>query len=97
MYVKNGIAYAENNPIQLKIVGVRPKDNFVLWVRFNTGEEKEFDFTPLLKRPAYSPLKDINVFKEVYIDFGIPVWNAGSIDIAPEYLYENGNSVNVAV
>lgn len=97
MYIKNGIAYAEDSPIQLKVSGVRPKDNFILWVRFNNGEEKEFDFKPILDKPAYLPLKDINIFRDVYIDFGVPVWNDGDIDIAPEYLYENGNSVNVAV
>lgn len=97
MYIKDGIAYAEDNPIQLKVSGVRPKDNFILWIRFNNGEEKEFDFKPMLDKAAYMPLKNIDAFKNVYIDFGVPVWNNGDIDIAPEYLYQNGISVNVAV
>lgn len=31
-----------------------------------------------------------NVFNSVYIDYGVPVWNDGDIDIAPEYLYKHG-------
>lgn len=90
MYIKDGIAYAgEQHPL-IKVSGVRPLDNFRLWVRFNTGEAKTFDFKPLLNAPGYLPLRDKNVFNSVYIDFGCTVWNDGSIDIAPEYLYENG-------
>lgn len=54
-----------------------------------------FDFKPLLEKPAYAALKDIDVFKGVYIDYGIPVWNDGDIDISPEYLYENGQNERI--
>lgn len=97
MYVKNGIAYAGESLTPLKICGVRAKDDYILWVRFNNGEEKNFNFKPLLSKPAYKSLSDIQKFKEVYIDYGIPVWDNGNIDIAPEYLYENGICVNVAI
>ncbi|MBR4242069.1 MAG: DUF2442 domain-containing protein [Eubacterium sp.] len=90
MYVINGIAYAGEMKPEIKVVGVRPLDNHRLWIRFNTGETKTFDFTPLLNKTAYKPLSDINVFKGVYIDYGVAVWNDGEIDISPEYLYEKG-------
>ena len=90
MYIKNGIAYAGEITPQLKISGVRPLDDYLLWVRFNTGEAKIFDFKKLLDTPAFSPLKDKKVFCSVYIDYGVAVWNDGDIDIAPEYLFENG-------
>ncbi len=90
MYIKNGIAYAGEAPQMMRISGVRPMDNHKLWVRFWNGEVKVFDFTPLLDSPAFKPLKDIDTFRSVYIDYGVPVWNDGDIDIAPEYLYENG-------
>jgi len=90
MHIKNGIAYAGEPEIQLKVSGVRPMKDYRLWVRFNTGEAKSFDFTPMLDKPAFAPLKDESVFREVYIDYGIPIWCDGDVDIAPEYLYENG-------
>lgn len=92
MYIVNGIAYAGNQTPALKVSGIRPLSNFRLWVRFNTSEVKIFDFKPLLKSPAFTLLEDPEMFKNVYIDYGIPVWNDGSIDIAPEMLYEKGIS-----
>ena len=93
MYIENGIAYAGERKAPLKIIGVRPLADYNLWVRFSTDEVKIFDFKPLLKLPCFKPLKDVEVFSGVYIDYGCTVWNDGAIDIAPEYLYENGVAV----
>ena len=93
MYIKNGIAYAGEPTQPIKISGVRPLPNHMLWIRFNNGEAKTFDFKPLLNSAAFEPLKNEEVFKNVYIDYGCTVWNDGDIDIAPEYLYENGHTV----
>lgn len=92
MYIKNGIAYAGEEKPPIKVCGIRPLTNYLLWVRFNTGEAKTFDFKKLLDSPAFSLLKDQTIFQSVYIDYGVPVWNNGDIDISPEYLYENGVS-----
>lgn len=93
MYIENGIVYAGERAKPLEVCGVKPLDNYNLWVRFNNGETRMFDFTSLLSAPAFAPLRDIEIFKGVYIDYGCPVWNDGDIDIAPEYLYENGDVV----
>lgn len=90
MYIVDGIAYAGEQSPALRVCGVRPLDGHILWVRFNNGETRTFDFTPLLNAPAFAPLADDNVFKGVYIDYGVPVWNDGDIDIAPETLYSEG-------
>ena len=95
MYILDGIAYAGNRTLELKVSGVRPMDNYLLWVRFNNGKTKVFDFKPILEKPAFVPLKDVDVFKSVYIDYGIPVWDDGDIDISPEYLYENGQNERI--
>ncbi len=90
MYIKNGIAYAGEEAPLLKVVGVRALPDYQLWVRFSTGEAKVFDFKPHLDAPCFVPLKDSQIFRDVYIDYGCPVWLDGDIDISPEYLYENG-------
>ena len=90
MFIKDGIAYAGDASPALKICGVRPLADWKLWVRFNTGEAKIYDFKPILNYPAFKPLLDEELFKQVYIDYGIVVWNDGDIDIAPEELYKNG-------
>ncbi len=94
MYISNGIAYAGEPKPELKVSGVRPLKNYKLWLRFNTGEAKIFDFSPLLSTEAFAPLKDEALFREVYIDYGMPVWNDGDIDIAPETLYAEGVSAD---
>ena len=96
MYIVNGIAYAGEPAPAIKVGGVRPLDDFNLWVRFSTGEAKVFDFKPLLDSPAFAPLKDERVFRQVYIDYGVTVWQDGDIDIAPEKLYEDGVTVEGA-
>ena len=93
MYIKDGIAYAGEEAPMLKVNGVRALENHKLWIRFNTGETKVFDFTPLLSMSAFAPLSDMDVFRGVYIDRGVPAWNDGDIDITPEILYEQSVSV----
>lgn len=89
MYIVNGIAYAGERTPVIKISGIRPLDDYKLWIRFSTGEVKIFDFAPLLTQPAFAPLADHDLFCGVYIDYGVAVWADGEIDIAPQYLYAN--------
>ena len=90
MYVKNGVVYAGQPQQPIKVSGVRPLDGYKLWVRFSTGEAKIFDCSSLLDTPAFAPLRDEEVCRGVYIDYGVTVWKDGEIDLAPEYLYEKG-------
>ena len=92
MYVIDGIAYAGEREKPITVISARPLDGHKLWVRFSTGETKIFDFAPLLGMTGYRPLQDKALFDGVYVDCGVPVWNDGGIDIAPEYLYQNGIS-----
>lgn len=96
MYIVDGVAYAGDKAPAIKVSGVRPMEGHKLWVRFNTGEAKVFDFTPLLKEPAFKPLSDYSVFAGVYIDYGVTVWNDGDIDISPKYLYDNAIPLETA-
>lgn len=94
MYIKDGIAYAGTQKPIPTISGVRPLAGSRLWVRFTTGEAKIFDFSPLLDSPAFAPLKDPEIFNGVYIDYGLPVWNDGEIDIDPLYLYQHSTAAD---
>ena len=90
MYVKDGVAYAGEQEIPITVVSVRALEDYKLWLRFSTGETKIFDFTPLLSAAVFKPLTNKELFNGVYVDYGVPVWNDGEIDIAPEHLYLNG-------
>ena len=89
MYELNGIMYADSPVPLLTVKSVQPLKEYKLLVRFSTGEEKVADIIPLLDEPVFRALKDVSTFDAVYIDYGTVVWNNGTIDIAPEYLYEN--------
>lgn len=92
MYIVDGIAYAGEKEPVIKISGVRPMEDYKLWLRFSTGEAKVFDFKPLLEKPAFAPLADKAVFNGVYIDYGVTVWMGGDIDISPKFLYDHAVS-----
>ena len=96
MYVIDGVAYAGERVPELKVSGVRPMDNGLLWVRFSTGETRIVDFKPLLSEPVFTQLADVAIFRDVYIDHGVTVWADGEIDIAPETLYEMSVSAESA-
>lgn len=94
MYIIDGIAYAGEKDPPIKVSGVRPLDDYLLWIRFSNGEARIVDFKPLLKTPAFAPLADKEKFREVYIDFGVPVWMDGEIDIGPDFLYEHSKALD---
>lgn len=94
MFIKNGIAYAENREPILTAVAVRPLENYNLWVKFSDGAIKQVDLKPFLNEPVFKSLKTNSVFNKVYVDYGCVVWNDGEIDIAPETLYHNGVAVS---
>ncbi len=82
---KNGY----ENASLIRVIEVRAMKDYRLWLRFSTGEEKWFDFTPLLSYPAFKPLADPRQFNNVSLDHGATIWNGGEIDIDPSYLYNN--------
>lgn len=97
MYIVDGIAYAGEPSKMIKVVSVRPLDDYKLWIRFNTGETKIFDFKVLLNEPCFVSLQDKDIFNHVYVDYGVTVWNNGEIDIAPEKLYQDSVCIDKAV
>ena len=93
MFIINGIAFANDTEAPITVISVRAMDDYKLWIRFSTNEVKVFDFTPFLEKGVFTKLKNKEIFESVYVDYGVPVWCNGEIDIAPELLYYD--SVNI--
>lgn len=66
--------------------------DYTLLCTFNDGAKKKVDLTALLQYPAFRELKDQSKFVQFGLDQTI-FWANGA-DIAPEYLYEHGVSVD---
>ena len=66
-----------------------------LHLTFNNGACKVFDFAQVLAKgmPIFEPLKNLTVFRNIVLDGWTVIWQDGTIDIAPEYLYEHGVTV----
>ena len=73
----------EELPIEVKVL-----ENFLLYIKFQNGEEKIYDMKEMLKYNYYKNLRDKENFKKVKI-LGITLkWSTGE-DIAPEKIYFN--------
>lgn len=73
------------------IVAAEALDNYTLRLTFNNGSVKTFDCKPLIQQfPVFGTLQDIQKFHNIALDGWTVTWENGSIDIAPEYLYEKG-------
>lgn len=92
MIVKNGICYPDDIRPALSIVGCSVLDDTHLRVRFNTGDIRVVDITPLFSFPALARLKVPETFRAFSIDHGILTWLDGELDIAPEWLLDHGKS-----
>lgn len=93
MYIIDGIAYAGELPQLIRARTIQPLEDYKLLIQFTNGEKRLFDFKPLLDMPCYAPLKDMDLFRRVYIECGTAAWNE-DIDIAPETLYEQSALVS---
>ncbi|WEV68812.1 DUF2442 domain-containing protein [Bifidobacterium sp. ESL0775] len=90
MFEKDGIVYADAPTAEMEIESVRVTDDHIMLVSFSTGETRICDFTKLFdKVPAFEPLRDEKVFKDVKVVHGIPTWQNDTIDISPTYLYDH--------
>jgi len=85
MKIQSGIAYAKDYKPLVRVTSVAPRDNYKLLVGLSNGVKREFAMKHLLDKPVYSALKNKEVFKTAYVDYGTVVWNDGQIDISPEF------------
>lgn len=65
-------------------------NGYRILVKFNDGINKVVDLTNVIKQySVFKPLKDLALFKQFIVTDTLE-WDNGKIDIAPEYLYDNG-------
>ena len=88
MYIIDGFVCAGNAVESIKITNVKPLEDRIMLVTFNSGETRVFD-SAVLNGSVYEPLQDKAIFENVSLDHGVVTWLDGSIDCAPEYIYEN--------
>jgi len=61
--------------------------DFKLLLEFNNGVEMTVDLENELNGTAFTPLKDLDYFKNFSIHFNTIEWENGA-DFAPEFLFE---------
>jgi intein-encoded DNA endonuclease-like protein len=90
--------YYKNSNERIKIINIKPLDNYKLRIVFSNGAIKIFDFSSRLKKQIFEPLKNKDFFNTVKLRHGTAFWEydwkiknvANDIDIAPERMYWDG-------
>lgn len=71
-----------------RVVSVRPLEDFQLEVAFDDGVSGVVCLKDRLFGPMFEPLRDLTLFRRVFVDeFGAVCWPNGA-DLAPDALYE---------
>jgi hypothetical protein len=86
------ICTAEGARPILHVLEARPLDGSHMEFLFPHGERRVWNRSTLTGG-AFLPLQDESVFRAVRLFHGVPTWNSGTIDIAPEWLLEESNPV----
>jgi hypothetical protein len=73
----------------IDIVEARYLDAYRIWLKFNTGDDGVVDLRDVIDHYKIAePLRDVEAFKQFYLDaWPTLAWECG-FDIAPETLYE---------
>jgi hypothetical protein len=79
--------------MNLKVIKAEYIDNYKVMLTFNNDIKREVDLTYELDGAIFEPLKDIDYFKNFYIDCNTISWKNGA-DFAPEYLFLKSKSVS---
>jgi hypothetical protein len=74
------------------VTQVSARDDYMLELKFSTGETRLFDARPYLEKGVFTRLKDPAMFKQAYVAFDTVCW-PGNLDIAPETLYDRSRQL----
>ena len=76
----------------IKIVEVKPIEDYKLLLTFDNNVKKIKDMKPYLDKGVFKKLKDKQFFKKVKISFGTITWG-DEIDMCADSLYETSDSI----
>ena len=76
------------NMLRPTVIKATPSNNYILFLEFDNGEEKQFDVKPYIKGSWFGKLSDISYFKSVKTNGFNVEWPEGQ-DICPDDLYFN--------
>lgn len=76
----------------LRIIDVKPLEDYRLLLTFSNGEKRKFNMYPYLNTGIFRELKDKELFNTVHIRFDTIEW-ANEADFDPEALYQNSTAV----
>lgn len=80
--------------MDIGIENARHLEELKMLVYFNNGESRLFDFATIVDRyPVFAPLKVKDTLKQFHISDTLE-WFNGTIDIAPEYIFEHGEPID---
>jgi hypothetical protein len=65
------------------VIAVEAKENYRAKIMFADGYTAELDLRPALRGPAFQPLLDERVFRQMKIEYDTIAWPNGA-DISPE-------------
>lgn len=75
----------------VRVQSVKPIRDFVVWLKFTDGTEREINLEPYLRGKVFEDIRqNQSVFRAMKIDerMGTIVWENGA-DIDPDVLYHN--------
>ncbi len=74
------------------VTSVEAISGYRLILKFDNGEQRLFDVTPLLITGRFQTLTSPGVFEKVHVSFDAVEWENG-LDLDPEYLYLKSEKV----
>ena len=75
-----------------EVKAVQPHRDFTLLLTFADGSVRLYDARPLLQKNLYAALRDPDAFMQAAVSGDTVSWG-NEIDIAPEHLYANSQTV----
>ncbi len=84
----DGIVYGGEPDERMKVSDLKILPDRIMILTFSNGEKRLLDAS-VLQEGIFERLKDDAVFNSASIEHGVVIWENGTIDCAPEFMYKN--------